>query len=311
MPLDIAFFGTPEPAAVVLGALLRSSHRVLGVVTGPDRPRGRGLKMQPTPVKERALAAGMAVLQPPTLRHGDIRAALAGLGADCFVVCAYGLILPPRVLAIPKLGCVNVHFSLLPRWRGAAPIQWALLEGDATTGVTIMQMDAGLDTGALFAVREEPIADRDTAGALEERLAGVGGELLVRVLEELERGSAEPRPQDGAGATYASKLSSSDARIDWSQSAEAIANRVRAFNPRPGAWTLLGDRRIKIWRATPSAEPSTAPPGTVEAARENALLVSTGTTGLMVEEVQPEGGRRMPGAAFVRGLRAEGELRFS
>ncbi len=311
MSLDIAFFGTPEPAKTVLSSLLRSSHRILGVVTAPDRPRGRGMRMQPTPVKEAALAAGLAVLQPPTLRDRGVQATLTELGADCFVVCAYGLILPKRVLAVPRLGCINVHFSLLPRWRGAAPIQWALLEGDATTGVTIMQMDEGLDTGALLCAQEEPIGDRDTAGALEERLAGMGGELIVRVLEELEQGTAEPRPQDGAEATYASKLSSSDARIDWSEPAESIANRVRAFNPRPGAWTLLDGRRLKVWQAAPNAAPSTAAPGEVEGAGEDVIVVSTGTTSLLVEEVQPEGSRRMPGAAFVRGLRTAGGLRFS
>ena len=213
-----------------LEALLGSDHRVVAVATAPDRPRGRGMALAASPVKQRAVAAGIPVLQPPTLRTPEAQAELAAAGADVFVVCAYGLILPPAVLEAPRLGCVNVHFSLLPAFRGASPVAGVILAGVPVSGVTIMQMDPGLDTGPILDTVEEPIRPDDDTGSLEARLALAGAGLLVSVLDRLEAGTIEARPQDGSHASYAGKLTPEDARIDWAQPSASIAGRVRAFN---------------------------------------------------------------------------------
>ena len=270
------------------------------MVTAPDRPKGRGMKVQPSPVKAAALEAGLPVLQPATLRSPEAQEALAAPGADVFVVVAYGLILPPEVLAIPPLGCLNVHFSLLPLFRGAAPVQWAILEGHTATGVAIMQMDPGLDTGPVLRVVEEPIEPEDTAGTLAGRLSRLGAKVLVEVLDRLEE--IEPVPQPDSGSTYASKLSNDDARIDWSLPAASINNRIRAFSPRPGAWSLLNGKRLKILKARVLNETG-SDPGTLEITPEGGLRVDAGTGSLELEEVQPEGRSRMTTQEFVRGHR--------
>src|SRR5437588_7084043 len=317
MSLTTVFLGTPEAAVPTLEALLDSDHRVVAVATAPDRPRGRGMELATSPVKQRALAAGIPVLQPHTLRTPEAQAELAAAGADVFVVCAYGLILPPAVLEEPRLGCVNVHFSLLPAFRGAAPVAGAILAGVAVSGVTIMQMDPGLDTGPILDTVEEPIRPDDDTGSLEARLALAGAGLLVSVLDRLEAGTIEARPQDGSQASYAGKLTPEDARIDWAQPSASIAARVRAFSPRPGAWTTLDGRRLKVWRARTgegrlAAEPELEPesePGSVCSGPGGSLVVATGDGSLVLEEVQPEGGRRMPGPDFLRGRRgAPGKL---
>jgi len=304
--LSAAFFGTPGAAVPTLQHLLASPHEVVAVLTVPDRPRGRGMEVSASPVKEAALAAGLPVLQPPTLRDPAVQGALADLHADVFLVCAYGLILPKAVLEIPRLGCVNVHFSLLPALRGAAPVAWALAQGSTTTGITIMQMDPGLDTGPILDQVAEPVREDDDTGTLEARLAVAGGRLAVSVLDRLEAGSVQPRPQDDAASSYAPKVTPEDARIDWAGDGAVIANRVRAFRPRPGAWTTLNGRRLKVWKATVLPDRTKAPAGTFSAGPGGAMAVATGGADLVLEEVQPEGGRRMSGAEFLRGRRGEG-----
>lgn len=266
-------------------------------MTAPDRPRGRGMKLQPSDVKTLAVRSGIPVLQPPTLRSDEAQAPLRLLDADVFVVVAYGLILPKAVLETPPLGCINVHFSLLPRWRGAAPVQWAILEGDPNSGVAIMKMDPGLDTGPVLEMVEEPILPEDNSGRLADRLAALGARLVPAVLDRLEDISPVPQPEEGV--TYASKLTPEDARIDWSKPAVTVNNRIRAFNPRPGAWSSLNGKRLKVWSAAP-AEPSEGVPGTLSTGDEGPV-VATGSGGLRLLEVQPEGKSRMSGADFVRG----------
>jgi methionyl-tRNA formyltransferase len=310
MPLATVFLGTPEAAVPALEALLSSEHRVLAVATAPDRPRGRGMELGASPVKRRAQAAGLPILQPPTLRTPEAQAELAATGADVLVVCAYGLILPPAVLEEARLGCVNVHFSLLPAFRGAAPVAAALLAGLPVSGVTIMRMDPGLDTGPILDTVEEPIRPDDDTGSLEARLALAGARLLVSVLDRLEAGTIEARPQDGSQASYAGKVTPEGARIDWGQPSASIVDRVRAFSPRPGAWTTLDGRRLKVWRAHPGDGPwEAAEAGSFAGGPGGSLVVATGDGTLVLDEVQPEGGRRMPGADFLRGRRgAPGKL---
>ena len=313
MALRIVFFGTPQAAVPTLETLLGSQHRVLAVVTAPDRPRGRGMRVTASPVKSCADSCGLPVLQPASLRQPATHDILAGLGADAFVVCAYGLILPPAVLDAARLGCLNVHFSLLPALRGAAPVAWAILSGQETSGVTIMQMDAGLDTGPMLAQAAEPIRPDDDTGSLEARLAVLGAGLLLEVLDRLEAGPVPAIAQDDRASSYAAKLTPADARIDWSLDAGAIVNRIRAFSPRPGAWALLEGRRLKLWRARPAAgahgRDVAAEPGSVTPGPGGAMVIATGAGSIVAEEVQPEGGRRMPGADLLRGLRGATWLR--
>lgn len=305
MGLRVVFFGTPDAAVPTLRHLLASDHATEAVVTAPDRPRGRGLEVQPPPVKQAAEAAGLPVYQPPTLRGDDVQAALAALGAEVFVVCAYGLILPQAVLDLPRFGAVNVHFSLLPAYRGAAPVARSILDGRAETGVSIMQMEAGLDNGPVLEQVAEPILPDDDTETLERRLAEIGGRLLVRVLDCVEAGDIRPHFQDDAASSYAAKVTPADARIDWSQDAVGIAQAVRAFRPRPGAWTMLGGRRLKVWRAWPVEAAAADAPGTVSAGPGGEMVVTAGSGSLMLGEVQPEGGRRMAGADLLRGLRSD------
>jgi methionyl-tRNA formyltransferase len=300
--LRVGFAGTPAFAARALAAVVDAGFGVPVVLTQPDRPSGRGMATSPSAVKALALARGLPVLQPPTLRTDESRAPLVSIPLDVLVVAAYGLILPPAVLAWPRFGCLNIHASLLPRWRGAAPIQHAILAGDAATGVTIMQMDAGLDTGPMIECMEVPIASSDTTGSLTERLAGVGAAAIVAALGRLAReGSLPARPQPTDGATYAAKVDPLQAVLDWSLPATVLERKVRAFDPAPGARFALAGDVVKVWAAQTAAGSGNA--GTVVAADRVAIEVACGQGSLRLLTVQPAGGKRMPGGAFAAGRR--------
>lgn len=304
MPLRVVFFGTPDAAVTILEALVESHHEVIAVVTAPDRPKGRGMEVAPPPVKLRAEQAGIEVFQPSTLKTPEALQRLAiyvEAGAGVFVVAAYGFILPKEVLELPRLGCVNVHFSMLPSYRGAAPVQRAIMEGRTSTGVTIMRMDGGMDTGPTLDTLEEPILPEDTAGELEARLAVKGGDCLIKVIDRIEKNDIEPVPQDDSLATAAPKVTPDQARIGWKRPAPEIVDLVRATNPRPGAWTTFRGRRLKVWKAAASAGAASGTPG--QFAQEQAALVNTGSAPVVLEEVQPEGKRKMTGEEFVRGYR--------
>ena len=294
-PLRLVFAGTPEFSVPSLEACLASGAEVVAVYTQPDRPAGRGRKLTASPVKQTALAAGVAVEQPQTLRDKAARAHLAAYAPDLIVVVAYGLILPRSVLALPRLGCWNVHASLLPRWRGAAPIQRAILAGDAETGVDLMQMEAGLDTGPLLLRRTTPIAPDDTGGRLHDRLAQLGADVLGEGLARVLRGERlVATPQADSGIAYAHKLDKAEAKLDWTDSAEALARKVRAFDPWPVAEAEIHGERLRIWSAEAVAGDVTAAPGSVVAQHRDALDIATGAGLLRIHALQRDGGRRMP-----------------
>ncbi len=295
--MRLIFAGTPEFAAVALDALITAGHEFVLVLTQPDRPAGRGLKLATSDVKKYALKQILKVEQPLTLKTADARDLIAAAKADAMIVAAYGLILPPEILAIPRLGCINIHASLLPRWRGAAPIQRAILAGDLDTGVTIMQMDAGLDTGAMLLKRAITIGENESAGELHDRLAVLGGELIVEALQNLPT----PTPQDATLATYAAKLTKDEALIDWDESAIEIARRVRAYNPFPGAVATLGPERIKIWRAE-MADHAAQAPGTLCSNAPDEIVIACGQGALKVLELQRAGGKRLAAATFLKGF---------
>jgi len=296
--MKIVFAGTPEFAAAALDAVLRAGHEITLVLTQPDRPAGRGLKSQPSAVKRLAQARSRDVLQPATLNEAAVLEAIASACPQALVVAAYGLILPPALLRLPPRGCLNVHASLLPRWRGAAPIQRALLAGDTQTGITIMQMDEGLDTGAILLQEPVAIAADDTAGMLHDKLAALGARLIVRALE----GPAAPQPQDASRATYAARIIKADAEIDWRRPVQDIERQVRAFDPAPGAHTSLDGAALKIWRAR-TGPAIAAAPGTVCAADAGGIVVACGTDTLRILELQRAGGKRLPVQAFLSGFR--------
>lgn len=299
--LRIVFAGTPDFAVPPLRVLLGSAHEVCAVYTQPDRPAGRGRKLTASPVKQVAQEAAIAVHQPATLKADSAVEALVALKPDLMVVVAYGLLLPQRVLDIPRLGCINIHASLLPRWRGAAPIQRAILAGDDATGVAIMRMEAGLDTGPVFLVRETRIEPRETGGELHDRLAVLGAEALIAALPGIAGGSLVPKPQDDAFATYAHKIDKAEGRIDWQCSAEEIDRQVRAFNPWPVAFTSLDGEMLRIWGAEPVAKPSAdnAVPGAVVEATRAGIDVATGDGVLRVTRLQPAGKRMMSAGEFL------------
>ncbi|HEV2333385.1 MAG TPA: methionyl-tRNA formyltransferase [Gammaproteobacteria bacterium] len=303
-PLRIAFAGTPEFALAALDALAASPHRVVGAWTQPDRPAGRGRKLTPSPVKQRALALALPVHQPESLKGAAAQQVLCDTAPDVMVVVAYGLLLPSRVLGVPRLGCLNIHASLLPRWRGAAPIQRALLAGDAETGVAIMQMDKGLDTGDVLKEVRTPITPEDTAQTLHDRLAPMGAAALLDVLARLPDLPARKQPE--TGVTYAHKLTKDEARLDWSKSADELERAVRAYDPWPVAYGLQGEAPLKVWRAVVLSENAAAAPGTVVAAGAAGMDVATGKGLLRILELQPAGGRRLPAADYARGRELKG-----
>lgn len=311
MTLRVGFAGTPEFAQRALEAIAGAGFTIPLVLTRPDKPKGRGLALTASPVKTWAVARGLPVLQPATLRTPEGRAEALGCPLDVLVVAAYGLILPPAVLAWPRFGCLNIHASLLPRWRGAAPIQRAIEAGDGGTGVTIMQMDEGLDTGPTIAREAVPIDPRDTGGQLLDRLASAGAVLIVDVLGRLDRERRLPAsPQPADGATYAARIADRDARIDWARDAHAIDRQIRALDPMPGAYTTLDGTVVKVWHAEPTPTPSTAPPGTVLAARPAGIEVACGAGTLRILELQRAGGRRVPASALVAGRFVAAGARF-
>jgi methionyl-tRNA formyltransferase len=291
--LRIVFAGTPEFAAESLKALLQhAAHEVVAVYTQPDRPAGRGRELRGSPVKELAVSHRIPVFQPVTLKDPEAIAELEELRPDLMIVAAYGLLLPQAALDIPRLGCLNVHASLLPRWRGAAPIQRAILAGDHETGITIMQMEAGLDTGPMRHLERCPISPNDTGGSLHDRLALLGGDALVAALEQLVDGTLPSEPQDASRATYAAKISKDEARIDWRLPAAELDRRVRAYNPVPVAFTMLDGQAVRVWEASVGEETTTAPPGMIVAASRDGLFVAAGEgTVLRVEVLQLPGGK--------------------
>jgi methionyl-tRNA formyltransferase len=296
--LKLVFAGTPAFAAISLEALLRAGHDVSLVLTQPDRPAGRGLKPQQSAVKQLALGHGLPVLQPAALHHPETLAAIAAAQPAALVVVAYGLILPAAVLALPPRGCLNVHASLLPRWRGAAPIQRALLAGDSVTGITIMQLDEGLDTGPILLQEPVTIAPEDTGGSLHDKLAALGARLLLRALD------AHPAPvaQGTTGVTYAARITRSEVEIDWRGTAEEIERRIRAFDPVPGAQTRHEGSVLKIWRAA-IEDGVHAAPGTVCLVGPGGIVVACGGGALRITELQRAGGRRLAASAFLAGSR--------
>ncbi len=297
--MKLIFAGTPEFAAAALRALIAAGHEIALVLTQPDRPAGRGMKLKASPVKEVALAHGLPVAQPENLKSAEARQPILDAAADLMVVAAYGLILPQVALDMPRLGCVNIHASLLPRWRGAAPIHRAIEAGDVETGITLMQMDAGLDTGAMLATSALPILESDTTGSLHDKLAELGARDIVALLPRLLDGAVAAQAQDGSRATYAKKIGKDDARLDWTRPALELDRQIRAFNPFPGAHTQLAGETIKIWRARPL--PESGEPGTVLAVDRHALHIACGEGALDITELQKPGSKRLEIAAFLTG----------
>jgi methionyl-tRNA formyltransferase len=286
----IIFAGTPEFAVASLQALVASGITPVAVLTQPDRPAGRGKQLTAGPVKRFATGRDIPVLQPKTLRDDEVAAELAALEPDLMIVAAYGLILPQNVLDIPAHGCLNVHASLLPRWRGAAPIQAAILAGDTDTGVCLMSMTAGLDCGPVFACEAMAIGEHETAGELHDRLAAAGGALLAKHLDEILAGDLEAREQDEERATYAPKIKNTDACLDWELPAAQLARTVRAYNPVPGAWFMLDEERVKCWRAE-TVDSFEAPPGTIVEAGRDGIVITCGSGALNMLKLQRPGKR--------------------
>jgi len=309
--LKVVFFGTPQFAVPTLDALLASSHSVVGVVTQPDKPRGRGQKETDAPVKARAVQAGLRTLQPVTLKDPAALADIASLGADIGVVAAYGKILTQAVLDIPRLGMVNVHASLLPRYRGAAPVHRAVIAGETTTGVTIMRVVLALDAGAMLARVERPVGPNDTSDQVERDLASLGAAVLVQTLDRMAAGPVNEVPQDDSLANYAHRLTKEDGLVDWSRTADEIHNQIRGLHPWPHAYSYLDGQRLILWRSTWSDEPVEADPGTVLAADGDELRIATGRGTLLITELQAEGRRVARTREFLAGRQITAGLRFS
>jgi methionyl-tRNA formyltransferase len=317
--MRVAFAGTPEFARAALERLHGAGFELPLVLTQPDRPAGRGMKLQPSPVKQFATAHGIGVAQPRSLRldgkypddAATAREALLQARPDVMVVAAYGLILPQWVLDLPRLGCLNIHASLLPRWRGAAPIHRAIEAGDRETGVTIMQMDAGLDTGAMLLTERVAITPEDTTGTLHDRLAPLGARMIVEALELAACGGLRPVPQPAEGVSYAHKIEKAEAALAWDQPADVLERRIRAFDPFPGATTRLGEDTVKVWRANAVMRGrGSVPPGTIVAVDEHGIGVACGAGRLEITELQRPGGKRLPAAEVLRGFRVEPGMRF-
>ncbi len=318
--MRVVFAGTPEFARAALERLHAAGFALPLVLTQPDRPAGRGLKLLPSPVKQFALAHGIPVAQPRSLRldgkfpdeAASAREALEAAAPDVMVVAAYGLILPQWVLDLPRLGCLNIHASLLPRWRGAAPIHRAIEAGDAETGITIMQMDAGLDTGDMLLVEKLPIAPADTTATLHDKLAVLGGRLIVEALEMAACGGLTATPQPETGVTYAHKIDKAEAALDWRQPADTLQRKIRALDPAPGATAQLRDELVKVWGAQVLPEsPAGAEPGTILAAGGQGVDVACGAGALRLTHLQRAGGKRLPAADFLRGFPLAAGHRFA
>ena len=295
--MRIIFAGTPEFAAQALAAMLAAGHEVPLVLTQPDRPAGRGMKLQASPVKQLALQHGIAVYQPERLKDSATHEPLRNADADVMVVAAYGLILPQAVLDIPRHGCLNIHASLLPRWRGAAPIQRAIEAGDAETGITIMRMEAGLDTGPMLLKKALPIAGDDTAATLHDKLAALGAAMIVEALSQLDR--LLPQIQPEAGVTYASKISKAESVVNWDDDAATLCRRIRAFNPFPGMVATLRGMLIKLWQAAP--DNASGIPGAILAADNHGIVVAAGGGAIRITQLQKPGGKRLSAAEFLGG----------
>ncbi len=299
--MRLVFAGTPDFAATALKALLNTEHQVVGVYSQPDRPSGRGRKLTPSPVKQVALNANIPVFQPDSLKSEEAQQELRSLAPDVMIVAAYGLILPQAVLDIPRHGCLNIHASLLPRWRGAAPIQRAIEAGDSETGITIMQMDAGLDTGDMLLKSATPIHPTDTGGSLHDRLADLGGEAIVKALSELTAGKLQGEHQNDDQATYARKLSKEDGHLDWTEEATALQQRIRAFNPWPGTFTDAGDVRVRVHEAEVIDVTSDRHPGTVMSRSREGIDVACGLDVLRITRLQLPGSRAQSVSDLING----------
>lgn len=297
----LIFAGTPVFAAEILKKLIECDFEIAAVLTQPDRPAGRGQKLQASPVKSLALTKHIPVLQPETLKKPDIQAELAALHADTMIVAAYGLILPSAVLALFPYGCINVHASLLPRWRGAAPIQRAILAGDKQTGVGIMQMEAGLDTGPVYAEATIAIETKETGGSLHDKLTHLGADLLVTTLSNILNGKIKAKLQDETKVTYAHKIEKTEAHINWEQPANLIDRQIRAFNPWPGAFSFVNGKLIKVWEANPIDSQASAPPGTISKITPDGVVVACGEGELCLTQVQTAGGNKQAAAEWQRG----------
>jgi methionyl-tRNA formyltransferase len=300
-PLKIVFMGTPDYAVPSLRALHDSFHEVLAVVTQPDRPKGRGRKLTPPPVKHTAVQYGYPVLQPEKVRTRAFQEQMARLAPDLFIVVAFGQILPQRLLDIPGTGAINVHASLLPRYRGAAPIQWAIINGDHETGVTTMMMDKNMDTGDILLMEKTTIGPDETAADLNDRLSEMGARTLIRTLEKLQNGSLERAPQDHTQATYAPMLKKKDGKIDWSMPAERIECLIRGVTPWPGAYTFSDDMRLKIFKVSVLEREISVPPGTILECFSGELRVATGKSAIAIQEIQGDSGKRLPIDDFLCG----------
>ncbi len=305
-PLNIIFAGTPDFSVPPLAALLETEHNIIAVFTQPDRPAGRGRKLTASPVKQLALEHSIPVYQPKNFKAEEDLVQLEGLQADLMVVVAYGLLLPQRVLDAPRLGCINIHASLLPRWRGAAPIQRSILAGDSETGITIMEMEAGLDTGPMLLKKSCDIYAEDTGGSLHDRLSPMGAEALLEALPGIADGSLQAQVQDDSEAVYASKMNKDEAVMDWRLSAAELGRQVRAFNPWPVAQTTLEDKVLRVWEAEPLSGGSGEVPGKVVATDRNGIDVATGDGVLRIKTLQLPGKRAMSAADFLNAHSLEG-----
>lgn len=309
--MKLVFMGTPDFAARTFSALLNSGHEVLCAVTQPDKPKGRSGQLQPSEVKAAALSAGVPVFQPEKMKTQETFDEIAKYEPDAIIVAAYGKIIPKNILELPKYGCINVHASLLPKYRGAAPIQWAILNGDEKTGVSIMQMNEGLDTGDIISVSEVPIDKKETADSLFDKLAEAGAKLLTQTLDDIENGIINRTPQPAESPTeYARMITKEDGHIDWTQPAERIERLVRGMNSWPGAFSFMDGRNVKIWDCDVISEDSGKEAGTVARADRNALAVQTGSGQIKINELQLQGKKRMAYDAFLRGCRWEAGMKF-
>ena len=307
--MRLIFAGTPEFAATALAALAEAKHDIALVLTQPDRPAGRGLRATSSAVKQRALQHHIEVFQPPSLKSPEAQAKIAAVKADAMIVAAYGLILPQAVLDLPRLGCINIHGSLLPRWRGAAPIQRAIMAGDRETGITIMQMEAGLDTGPMLLIGKTPIAADDTAATLHDKLAALGAKLVAEALEKLEKNQLSATPQPSAGVTYAEKILKQEAVIDWNLTAQEIERRIRALQPFPVTQTQWRGEALKIWRVKSVADEAGAA-GALRVADAMRLMVGCGVGTLEILELQRPGGKRLSTKEFLAGNKFAAGERF-